>query len=98
MAAFTYDAINAQGVRLSGEIHAADAIAATEQLRARGLLPLGLRERPATGDTGKITFKKVKPRSLQIFTRQLATMIESGVNVVQAFATLEEQTEDKYLR
>jgi type IV pilus assembly protein PilC len=98
MAAFTYDAINAQGMRLTGEIHAADAVAAFEQLRARGLLTQGLKEKPATGDTGKITFKKVKPRSLQIFTRQLATMIESGVNVVQAFATLEEQTDDKYLR
>src|SRR5262245_56784540 len=98
MAAFTYDAINAQGVMLTGEIHAADAVAAKEQLRARGLLTQTLKERPATGDTGKAKFKKVKPRSLQIFTRQLATMIEAGVNVVQAFATLEGQTDDKYLR
>jgi type IV pilus assembly protein PilC len=98
MAAFTYDAINAQGVLLRGEIHAADLVAARDQLRARGLLPQALKELPATGDGGRISFKKVKPRSLQIFTRQLATMIESGVNVVQAFATLEEQTEDKYLR
>ena len=98
MASFTYDAINAQGVLLSGEIHAADLIAAKEQLRARGLLPQALKERPASGQGGKASFKKVKPRSLQIFSRQLATMIESGVNVVQAFATLEEQTDDKYLR
>ena len=98
MASFTYDAINAQGVLLSGEIHAADAIAARESLRSRGLLPQALKERPASGDGGKARFKKVKPRSLQIFSRQLATMIESGVNVVQAFATLEEQTDDKYLR
>ena len=98
MAAFTYEAINAQGVLLNGEIHAADAIAARDQLRARGLLPQALKERPASGQSGKARFKKVKPRSLQIFTRQLATMIEAGVNVVQAFATLEEQTEDSYLR
>jgi type IV pilus assembly protein PilC len=98
MASFTYDAINAQGVLLTGEIHAADAIAARESLRTRGLLPQTLKERPASGDGGKARFKKVKPRSLQIFSRQLATMIESGVNVVQAFATLEEQTDDKYLR
>src|SRR4051794_1564077 len=98
MASFTYDAINAQGSMLSGEIHAADLIAAREQLRARGLLPQALKERPASGEGGKMNFKKVKPRALQIFTRQLATMIEAGVNVVQAFATLEDQTEDKYLR
>src|SRR4051794_21187192 len=98
MASFTYDAINAQGVVINGEIHAADMIAARDQLRTRGLLPQALKERPASGESGKARFKKVKPRSLQIFTRQLATMIESGVNVVQAFATLEEQTDDKYLR
>jgi type IV pilus assembly protein PilC len=98
MASFTYDAINAQGLLIQGEIHAADLIAAKEQLRSRGLLPQALKERPASGQGGKISFKKVKPRSLQIFSRQLATMIESGVNVVQAFATLEQQTDDKYLR
>src|SRR6478736_9198745 len=98
MASFTYDAINAQGVVLSGEIHAADLIAAKEQLRSRGLLPQALKERPASGQGGKINLKKVKPRSLQIFSRQLATMIESGVNVVQAFSTLEQQTDDKHLR
>jgi type IV pilus assembly protein PilC len=98
MASFTYDAINAQGVLLKGQIHAADLAAAKEQLRSRGLLPQALKEVPATGQGGKMNFKKVKPRSLQIFSRQLATMIESGVNVVQAFATLEQQTEDKYLR
>ena len=46
MAAFTYDAINAQGLVLTGEIHAADMISAREQLRARGLLPQALTERP----------------------------------------------------
>src|SRR3954452_21257038 len=98
MASFTYDAINAQGVVLTGQIHAADLTAAKEQLRSRGLLPKALKELPASGQGGRMTFKKVKPRSLQIFSRQLATMIESGVNVVQAFATLEQQTDDKYLR
>ena len=38
MAAFAYDAINAQGLVLSGDIHAADVGAAREQLQSRGLL------------------------------------------------------------
>ena len=42
-------------------------------------------------------FKGVKPKSLQIFARQLATMIEAGVSVVAALVTLEEQTDDKVL-
>jgi type IV pilus assembly protein PilC len=98
MAAFSYEAINAQGLWQTGEIHAADLSTAREQLRARGLMAQDLRERPATGETGRAKFKKVKPRALQIFTRQLATMIEAGVSVTSSFATLEQQTEDKYLR
>ena len=42
-------------------------------------------------------FKKIKPKSLQIFSRQFATMIEAGLNVVSALVILEEQTDDKYL-
>jgi type IV pilus assembly protein PilC len=99
MAAFTYDAINAQGLELSGEIHAPDLGAAREQLQSRGLLPQSLSERSASGERGaKTAFKKVKPKSLQVFSRQLATMIEAGVSVVAALVTLEEQTEDNYLR
>jgi type IV pilus assembly protein PilC len=97
MAAFTYEAINAQGMRQAGEIHAADANGAREQLRARGLLAQTLREQQASGAGRSARFKKVKPKSLQVFSRQLATMIEAGVNVVSAFATLELQTDDKYL-
>jgi type IV pilus assembly protein PilC len=99
MAAFTYDAINAQGIELSGEIHAPDLSAAREQLQSRGLLPQSLSERSASGERGARTaFKKVKAKNLQVFSRQLATMIEAGVSVVAALVTLEEQTEDKYLR
>src|SRR6266511_3368905 len=98
MAAFTYEAINAQGFELTGEVHAPDLAGARDQLQARGLLPQSLVERPASGEIGARTaFKKVKPKSLQVFTRQLATMIEAGVSVVAALVTLEAQTEDKYL-
>src|SRR5436190_11843211 len=98
MAAFTYEAINAQGFELNGEVHAPDLASAREQLQSRGLLPQSLVERPALGEIGARTaFKKVKAKSLQVFTRQLATMIDAGVSVVAALVTLEAQTDDKYL-
>ena len=98
MAAFAYDAINAQGLESSGVIHAPDVSAAREQLQTRGLLPHSLAERTAAGERGPASaFKKVKPKSLQVFARQFATMIGAGVSVVQALVTLEEQTDDKYL-
>ena len=98
MAAFAYSAINAQGFLSDGEIHAPTVDVAREQLRIRGLLAEKLEELPSAGQDGaRTTFKKIKPKSLQIFSRQFATMIEAGLSVVAALVILEEQTDDKYL-
>ena len=98
MAAYAYSAINADGLELKGEIHAPDVAAAREQLRVRGLLAQALDELPASGEQGvRTVFKKIKPKSIQIFSRQFATMIEAGLSVVGALTILEEQTDDKYL-
>jgi len=97
VAAFTYSAINAAGLELTGELHAPDLSGAREQLRIRGLLANALEELPASGDeSARNVFKKVKPKTLQIFSRQFATMIEAGLNVVAALVILEQQTDDKY--
>ncbi|MGH3002209.1 MAG: type II secretion system F family protein [Gaiellaceae bacterium] len=98
MAAFTYSAINAQGLELKGELHAPDLEGAKDQLRSRGLLPQKLSEAhsdAAAKAGGRL--KKIAPKSLQIFSRQFATLIEAGVSVVSALVILEEQTDDKNL-
>src|SRR6266511_1295022 len=98
MAAYSYNAINAEGLELMGEVHAPTLDAAREQLRVRGLLAELLNELPASGeDSVRTAFKKVKAKSLQIFSRQFATMIGAGLNVVTALHILESQTDDKYL-
>jgi type IV pilus assembly protein PilC len=98
MAAYTYSAINSAGVELTGSIHAPDREAAREQLRVRGLLAQQLTEQPASGEQSvRTAFKKIKPKSLQVFSRQFATMIDAGLSVVSALVILEQQTEDKYL-
>jgi len=98
MAAYTYSAINSAGLELTGSIHAPDREAAREQLRVRGLLAQHLTELPASGEQSvRTAFKKIKPKSLQVFSRQFATMIDAGLSVVSALVILEQQTEDKYL-
>ena len=98
MAAFSYTAITADGFTSDGEIHAPSLDAAREQLRIRGLLAEAIAELPSVGDESyKNAFKKIKPKSLQVFSRQFATMIEAGLSVVAALLILEEQTDDKYL-
>src|SRR5438552_18970246 len=98
MAAYAYSAINAQGLEASGEINAPDPNAAREQLRIRGLLASRLEELPASGEDGvRTVFKALKPKSLQIFSRQFATMVEAGLNLLGPPVILAEQTDDKYL-
>jgi type IV pilus assembly protein PilC len=98
MAGFAYSAISIDGLETVGEIHAPDIETAREQLRIRGLLANNLREVSASGQDGmRTTFKKIKPRSMQIFSRQFATMIEAGLNIVASLVILEEQTDDTYL-
>ena len=98
MAGFAYTAISIEGLETIGEIHAPDLEAAREQLRIRGLLAHTLRELPASGEDGlRTAFKKIKPRSMQVFSRQFSTMIEAGLNIVAALVILEEQTDDVYL-
>ena len=83
MAAYAYSAINAEGLELSGEIHAPDSEAAREQLRVRGLLAERLDELPASGEEGvRTVFKKIKPKTLQIFSRQFATMVLTFATLV----------------
>jgi type IV pilus assembly protein PilC len=78
-------------------VNAPDAGAAREALRQRGLVALSLDEQAAASQGLGLAIKKVKPKSLQVFSRQFATMIEAGLNVVTALVILEEQTEDKKL-
>jgi type IV pilus assembly protein PilC len=100
MASFAYTAINAQGVETGGVISASDVAAAREQLRVKGLLARSLSEMSdgeGLGSTSISLGAPVKAKSLQIFSRQFATMIEAGLNVVGSLAILEEQTDDQNL-
>ena len=93
MGAFAYSAINSLGVESTGQVTAPDLGAAREQLRQRGLRPIALSEVGAASSGGRKR-KKVKQRSLQVFSRQFATMIDAGLSVVSALVILEQQTDD----
>ena len=81
----------------TAQVTAADLSAALDQLRIRGLLAQQIDEVDSDNDgsasASKGVFKGVKPKSLQVFSRQFATMIDAGMNVVSALGILEEQTE-----
>ena len=81
----TYDwvALDKRGKRMKGDMPAKNASLVKAELRRQGMNPQTVRERskPLFGATGKT----VKPGDVAIFSRQIATMMASGVPMVQAF-------------
>jgi type IV pilus assembly protein PilC len=99
MGTFAFKALDVAGVPTRGEIDADDKQVVVSQLRTRGLTVLDIEERKPT-DVGDIfaRFKKVKSEDLTIATRQLSTMVSSGMTLLRSFHVLEEQTENDKLR
>jgi type IV pilus assembly protein PilC len=99
MATFAFKALDVSGLATRGEIDADDKQVVVSQLRSRGLIVVDIEEHKPT-DVGDILarFKKVKSEDLTIATRQLSTMVSSGMTLLRAFYVLEEQTENEKLR
>src|SRR5918911_3733763 len=96
MATFAFKAVDLAGVPTRGELEADDKQIVASQLRAKGLIVLDIEEQKnAEIDLGR--FKRVKAQELTIATRQLATMISSGMSLLRALYVLEEQARsDKF--
>ncbi len=99
MSTYAFKAIDAQGTPAQGELEAEDENTVLTQLRARGLIVLKLDEKKPT-DVGDVfgRFKRVKPRDLVIATRQLATMVSSGMPLLRTLYVLEDQVENEQLQ
>jgi type IV pilus assembly protein PilC len=95
MATFTYSARNRQGEIQNGELEAPSQQDAQALLRRQNLQPLRVAPKKAAGG---IKFGTgIKTRDIVIFTRQFATMINSGLPLVQSLDILAKQSENKNL-
>jgi type IV pilus assembly protein PilC len=93
MGLFSYVAKDSQGLKISGTLEANDQYAALEVLHKKGLIIIAVKEEKVK----KVQEKGVKLDDLVVFSRQLSTMVESGINLVQALHILSEQAENKIL-
>src|SRR5216117_2655248 len=97
MASYTYLAREAgTGREIRSSIDANTEQAAIAALLNRNLLVVSIQER--IGKKGKTSGGAVALADLVIFTRQLATMIDAGLAMVQCLQALAEQTKDKVMR
>ncbi|MBT8037195.1 MAG: type II secretion system F family protein [Verrucomicrobiae bacterium] len=113
MANFQYIALDAKGEQTTGSVQAGSESEAIQQLRAQGLYPTQVvEEGKGTLTEGKTKSKqrgkkrvkkvtgggKIKPKVLMIFTRQLATLIDSGLPLLRGLTVLGKQEPNPVLR
>jgi type IV pilus assembly protein PilC len=95
MPAYKWEGKTGKGAVKKGEMEGANEAAIRISLRQQNIIPTKI---SAKGREFKISLpfkKKVKQRSIAIFTRQLATMIDAGLPLVQSLEILATQQEDK---
>lgn len=114
MANFQYIALDAKGEQTTGTVQAGSEADAVAQLRTQGLYPTQVIQegkgklsaagkRAAARDRGKKkargkTGGRIKPKILMIFTRQLATLIDSGLPLLRGLTVLGKQEPNQVLR
>jgi type IV pilus assembly protein PilC len=75
---FSWEGKNKQGKTVRGEVKAASEAAASAALRRQGINVTKLKKQKATSGT-------VSDKDITLFSRQLATMVKSGVPLLQSF-------------
>jgi len=97
MPSFVYVARDtASGREIRSSVEAATEQAAVAALLNRNLLVVSIQEK--IGKKGKTSGGRVALQDLVVFTRQLATMIDAGLAMVQSLQALAEQTTNKVMR
>ena len=98
MANFSFKALDLAGVPTRGEMEGNDKQVVASQLRSKGLIVVDIEELvPKSASDILANFRRVKATDLTIATRQLSTMISSGMSLLRALYVLEEQTDNDKL-
>lgn len=100
MAAFEYQALDPKGKTVKGITTGDHAKQVSAELRAQGLMPIdvkGVSDSKASetkGKSGKAGSKvKIKSNDLSIMTRQMATLLDSGMTVEETLSAVIKQSE-----
>jgi type IV pilus assembly protein PilC len=98
MATYVFKAMDLTGSKAGGEVEAESKQAVSDQLKQRGLIVLDIADKHTSRELNIKLFQKVKAAELTIMTRQLATMVDSGMTILRSLYVLEAQTENELLQ
>ena len=95
---YAFRAVDAVGVKHRGEVEADSPQGVSELLKGRGLIPLEVRLKTKSMEISLEGLTRIKLDDLALMTRQLSTMISSGLSLMRALMVLESQVENKRLK
>jgi type IV pilus assembly protein PilC len=98
MSTYVFKAMDLAGAKARGEVEAESKQAVSDQLKARGLIVLEIADKHASREINISFLQTVGASDLAVFSRQLSTMITSGMSILRSLYVLEEQTENKFLK
>lgn len=98
MEAFEYQALDGNGRNVSGIVQADTARQARGQLRARGLIPSEVRKVEVREQSRQVWARGLSAAELSLVTRQMATLLESGLTIESALNALIESSSDASTR
>ncbi len=95
---YKYVAYNQQRELVKGKVDASSEAVALDLLQYGGLRVLTLKEVTPFFRLGKLTSARIKPKEVVMFSRQLALLVESGVDIGAALDLLEDQLPNRSLK
>ncbi len=96
MPIYTWKGINSYGEKRKGEVEAPDQVAALAHVKRLRIKEPVIKEKPKDLFENISLFKpKVTGKDIVIFTRQLSTMIDAGLPLVQSLQILTKQQENQ---
>jgi len=99
---FEFKARDRTGNVHDGQLEASSSGAVVKTLRDRGLMPLSVNEKKASSLQKEIKIPgfggKIKQKEMALLSRQLATMVNSGLTLIRSLSILEDQSENSTLK
>lgn len=92
---FTFEGTDRKGGKVKGELSGTNTALVKAQLRKQGINPTKVRKK---GISLLGQGKKIKPMDIALFTRQMATMMSSGVPLLQSFDIIGEGFDNPNMR
>lgn len=97
---FDYKVRDQMGNLVTGKLEADSIPIVVTRLREMGYLPVSVAPAKGAGLKTEIVIPgfsdRVKPKEVAVFTRQFATMVDSGLSITRSIAVLAAQVENKY--